>query len=423
MKRALQDPRASVWRHRDLRLAGPAQALTFLAGEVVLVTLILQAFAAGWGTLGTAAVLAVAALPLALGAVVAGPLVDRLSSRPLSVAAAASQGVMCLAMAASQLLGLPTWVLLAGLLLLALGQAVAGPTWSALLPQLVEREELAGAVGSVQALTMVLSMLAPVAAGAALAVGGPALPLLLAAGVFVAVSALALGVRTQRLGTLASGAPAPRMLDGLRFLRDEPVLSVLVTGFVAFVLAVEVTSVVLVFLVRGDLGASEATYGVLGSVILGGLVAGNLLAARVPVGHAMVRAAAVGAVGMSVALVLVGLSPGVLVLGAALVALGLANGVVNTAAQTTMAVRVPHEQRGRVLGAVTGLLRTASVVGLVAGGAVGAVLEPRVVVVGSGVLGLLVGAWLCARLWRDRTVEEVRVAPVLSASEPARTGR
>lgn len=423
MKRILQERGPSVWRHRYLRLAGPAQALTFLAGEVVLVTLILQAFAAGWGTAGTAAVLAVAALPLAVGAVVAGPLVDRVPSRRLSVAAAVWQGVVCLAMAGSQMAGLPSWTLLGGLLLLALGQAVAGPTWSALLPQLVERQELASAVGSVQALTMVLSMLAPVAAGAALAVGGPGLPLLLAAAVFAVVAVLALRVRTQRLGTRSAGGPPPRMLDGLRFLRDEPVLSVLVTGFVAFVLAVEVTSVVLVFLVRGDLGASEATYGVLGSVILGGLVAGNLLAARVPVGHAMVRAAAVGAVGMSVALVLVGLSPDVLVLGAALVALGLANGVVNTAAQTTMAVRVPHEQRGRVLAAVTGLLRTASVVGLVAGGAVGALLEPRVVVVGSGVLGLLVGAWLCARLWRDRTAVEVLTVPALSASEPVRTGR
>jgi MFS family permease len=402
MKRTLQDRRPSVWRHRDLRLAGPSQALTFLAGEIVLVVLILQAFAAGWGTTGTAAVLAVAALPLALGTVLAGPVVDRVSSRRLSVAAAAWQALVCLAMAASQLVDLPAVLLLVGLLLLQLGQAVAGPTWSALLPQLVEREELPAAVGSVQALTMLLGLLGPVVAGVALGLGGVEVALLLAAAVFAAVAVLASQVRTHRRGTAADGVEAPRMLDGLRFLRGEPVLSVLTTGFVAFVLAVEVTGVVLVFLARGDLGASEVAYGVLGSVIALGLVVGNLIGGRVPAGHRMVRAAALGAVGMSVALVAVGLAPAVWLLGIALLALGVFNGVVNTAAQTTMAVRIPVERRGRVLAAVSGLLRTASVIGLVAGGAVGALLEPRVIVVGSGVLGLMVGLWLCLRLWRER---------------------
>jgi hypothetical protein len=80
MKRILHSGTGSVWRHRDLRLAGPAQALTFLGGEVVVVALVLEAFSLGWGTVGTAAVLACAALPLAAGTVLAGPVVDRVNT-------------------------------------------------------------------------------------------------------------------------------------------------------------------------------------------------------------------------------------------------------------------------------------------------------------------------------------------------------
>ncbi len=401
MKRILHDIRASVWRHPDVRIVGAAQALTFLAGEVVVVALLLQAFASGWGTAGTAAVLAVAALPVALGSVLAGPLVDRFSSRTLSMTAAAWQSGACALAALSQVLGASEVWLLAGLLLLQLGQAVAGPTWSALLPSLVPRAELPALMGSVSALVMLLSLLGPVVAGVAVAGGGTSAALLVAAGLLGVVALLGARVGVERPGTTTGEGPAPRLSDGLRFLRDEPVLSALVGGFVAFVLAVEVVGVVLVFLVRGDLQAGELTYGVLTSGIALGLVLGSLLAGRAPAGHAMVRVVVTGAAGMAGALVVAGLAPGVVTLGVALVALGVFNGLVNTGAQTTIALRVPLEQRGRVLAAVVGVLRTASVLGLVLGGAVGGLLEPRTVMVGAGALGLLVALWLWRRLWRS----------------------
>jgi predicted MFS family arabinose efflux permease len=253
---------------------------------------------------------------------------------------------------------------------------VAGPTWAALLPSLVPRAELPAAVGAVQGLAMLLGMAGPVVAGASVGLGGVTTALVAAGSCFAAVAVLASCVRTRRDVGALHGGRRPRAGDGLAYLRTEPVLSVLVTGFVAFVLAVELVGVVSVFLVRDRLGADELTYGVLGAVLATGLVGGNLLAGRVR-SDRLLRAVVLGAAGMSLALVAGGLAPGVLPLGVAFLALGLANGIVNTAAQATMAVRVPHEQRGRVLAATSGVLRTASVVGVVGGGLVGTVLGPR----------------------------------------------
>lgn len=388
------------WRNRDLLRVGVCQSLTFLAGEVVVVALLLQAFAAGWGATGTAAVLVAAALPLSLGTFVAGPLVDRVPSSRLSVTAACWQAGVCAAGAVALQLGTgEVWLLLV-LLLLQVGQAVAGPTWSALLPVVVDCEDLPAAVGRVSALVMLVGMLGPVLAGGVMAVGGVAGALVVSAMSLAAVAGLAVGLGAVRPGTASVGAPAPRMLDGLRFLRRDAVLRVLVAAFVAFVLVVELVGVVLVLLVRGDLGAGEVTYGVLGSVLAVGLVCGTLLVGRVPAGHAVVRAAVVGMVGMGLALLLVGSSRGVVTLGAALLVLGGFNGVANVAAQTTVALRVPPEQRGRVLAAASGLLRTASVLGLLVGGLLGTVVEPRTVVLGAGTAGLLVAAWSASRLWR-----------------------
>ncbi|MFC5379214.1 MFS transporter [Aquipuribacter nitratireducens] len=413
MKRLLHD---SPWAIRDVRLAGSAQAVTFLAGEVVVVALLLHAYAAGWGSRGTALLLVTAALPVAVGSVLAGPLVDRFSSRLLATGAAAWQALVCAAAAAAAASGAPGWLLVAALLLVQVGQAVAGPTWAALLPELVAREQLARTVGAVHSLVMLLGMAGPLAAGGAVAVGGVPAALGAAAVGYSAVAVFAALTRATRGG---AGAPAEpvHVLDGLRFVRGEPVVRTFVVGFVAFVLAVEVVGVVLVLLVRGELGGSELDYGVVGSVMAVGLVVGTLLAGGLGAGRRLVRAAVVGALGMSLALVAGGLAPTVLLLGAAMLLLGVANGLVNVSAQTTMALRVPAERRGRVLGSVSGALRTASVLGLVAGGALGTVLGPRELVVGAGVGGLLVTAWLWRALWWRSDLEPT--APTGPATRPA----
>jgi MFS family permease len=409
MKRIFHKLETSVWRHRDLRLVAPARALNFLAAELVLVTLLLLAHDAGWGSAGTAAVLAVSALPLAVGAPLAGLVVDRVDSKVLTVAASTWQAAACLAMA----LAGGSVAVLAGLLALQAGQALAGPAWQALVPRVVGADETTRAFGAVQSLSTLLGLLGPGVAGLLFGAVGPEAPLLAAAACFGGVALAAAGVRTRRRpGPRAAGSPAPRPMDGLRLLRRDAVLGPLVVGFVALVLAVELVGVVEVFLVRDDLGAGAAAYGAVGTVMACGAVAGAVLAGRLGGGWTLVRGTLLGCGGISSAVLLGALSPTLLVFAGSALLLGVAQGVLNAAASAVVAERTEDAHRGQVFAALVGSLRTASVVGLVAGGAVGALLEPRAVLALSGVAGLAVTAWTWRRMQLARPAQPVPAEPV-----------
>jgi uncharacterized protein YcfJ len=69
-----------------------------------------------------------------------------------------------------------------------------------------------------------------------------------------------------------------------------------------------------------------------------------------------------------------------------------------------------------VLAATSGVLRTASVVGVVGGGLVGTVLGPRELFVAAGVAGLLVSGWLGWRLRPDAVAQRVQARSCIPTS-------
>ena len=245
--------------------------------------LLLQAYASGWGAVGTAAVLAWRRCRWRWGRCWPGrwwtgspPGRCRWRPRP-------GRRLICAATALSQVLGASAVWLLLGLLLLQVGQAVAGPTWSALLPALVPVEELPAAVGGVQALSMLLGLAGPVVAGTASSWAGRRWPCCARPSSRRGGRAGRAGPGSERSGTGATRRTGPPVLDGYRFLRTEPGpvgpgrgLRGVRPGRRGHRGGAGVPGA------RGDLGASEVVYGVLGSVIGVGLVAGSLLAARGP---------------------------------------------------------------------------------------------------------------------------------------------
>lgn len=85
--------------------------------------------------------------PLLLFSLVGGLLADLIDRRRLLVAVSALQGVLSLALALVARGDDPSRVALVGIVfLIGMGQAVFGPTYGALLPALVGRDELAGAI-------------------------------------------------------------------------------------------------------------------------------------------------------------------------------------------------------------------------------------------------------------------------------------
>ncbi|HET8616630.1 MAG TPA: MFS transporter [Actinomycetales bacterium] len=431
MKRPLQRFHRSVWRHRDLRVVGPARALSVLGDEMALVALLLAVHDSGGGARGISLLLASAAIPTVLLAPWAGRLADRWDSRVLTTVSALAQGLVCAALALAIAGEVPAhpWLLYVLVALLHAGQAVANPTWGALVPKIVGDGEVGRALGATQALTTVAAVAGPALGGVLTGLGGARLPLLADTATFGALAVAGLVVRTRRgervvlrgrrrprraAQSAATGAagPAspvakPRALDGLRVVRRDVVLWPLFTSLMAFVVVGEATNVVEVFLVRDSLHGTDTAYGLIGMAAAAGIAVGSLLGGRDATTRRRLRWIVLAAGAMATCLVVAGLAPTLLVMAAAWSLLGIANGALNTSTSTLLLTRVPDAARGQVIAAMMGASRGFSIGALALGGLAAAAIGPRATFVVSGALALAVTAMLALRVLRVRVDAQV----------------
>lgn len=413
--------RGSVWRHRDLRIVGPARALSLLGDEVALIALLLHVYDVGGGPRAVTLLLVAAALPTVLLAPWAGRLADRTDSRALMVGSALLQSAVCVALAFAS----PLWAIYLLVMLLQAGQAVAGPTWQALIPRIVGEPDVGRAVGATQALMTLAAVAGAPLGGLLVGVGGQRLPLLADAATFAVLAVAGAAVRTRRGGRIAPvaqqdaavphacaphacapRAAAPRALDGLRVLRADVLLWPIFAALMVYIVVGEATNVVEVFLVREALQGTAMDYGLVGMAAAAGVVAGSLLAGRARAAARLVVVAVAAATVQAGSLLMAGLVPSVAWLLAVYALLGVSNGGLNTSMSTLVLTRTADAVRGQVLAALNGLSRGFSLAALALGGWAGSVLGPRGTFVASGAACLVVAAWLGVRVLPRRAASQ-----------------
>ena len=389
-------------RDRTVRLLLAAAAVSVLGDSAAMVALVLRAHAGERGPWAVSVLLLAFALPVVLTMGPAGALADRAYPRRVLVATALVQTGAALGLAVVS--GVVATVVLVHVLQTAF--ALGHPTWSAIVPRLVPP----GGAGRVVALQQSLR---GVAGPAGAAVGGvlvewhgPSTALVLDALTFLGLTAVALTLPRAARPRPRPGGAARRWTasilpgDGLRELRTDRVLLVLVLSLLPMIVALESVNVAEVFLVRDVLGASAAQYGLAeavtgGSAVLGAVLGGSLTR------RASRTRAVLGGVGL-LGLVQVGqgLAPGLLVYLVLGAGLGLVLGLVNALVVALVLDELAADHRGSVLALVGGLSRAASALALVAGGVVTAVAGPRTLYVVAGVTGVLVAlvaAWFVHR--------------------------
>lgn len=272
------------------------------------------------------------------------------------------------------------------------------------------RAETGRAIGASQGLTTLAAVAGPALGGALTGLGGARLPLLVDAGTFLALAAAGAAVRTRRGGPTQT--TAARALDGLRIVRADALLWPVFLTLLAYVLVGEATNVAEIFLVRDTLDGTAAQYGLVGMAVGAGIFVGSLLGGRARGSDRLIRAVVLSAVAQAVIIALAGLAPTVLVFAAAWLLLGLANGVLNTTLMTLTLTRVPDASRGQVIAALSGMSRACSLGALGLGGLALSLLGPRAVFVCSGILALLVAAWLAHRASEVEIVVEEETPPM-----------
>lgn len=388
-----------LWRNRDFVLASSARfiATAGMGAVIISVMLHLQNIAAAGQTAVAgpwlvAAYLLCSALPLVLLAPWAGRLADTRDSRTLatasSVVSAAAVAGMGLGM---QYLDNYLPVLFAMTFLLDTAQAVAGPTWQALLPRIVGEERTPRALGTMQATIMIAGMVGPAAGGLLSGWGGSGLVFAAACACYLAMALGALLIRTRR-GTAAerAGRDKPALLDGLRLIRRDGLVWALVLGALFFITVGEATNVLEVFLARDELGASETQYGLLAASFGLGMASGAALASRIKTPPARLRALLASMALTSAFLGIMALVPSVELLFVAYTAMGAACGVLNACFGAIAILRIPESGRGQAMAIIGGMTRAVSIGALALGGLLGALLPIRVSFLVTGVGGVLV---------------------------------
>jgi hypothetical protein len=294
----------------------------------------------------------------------------------------------------------------------AAAAAFESPARTALLPQLVERRLFPAAVTVHSAIQMAAFVTGPVLMGFALDLGGIALPYALHAALMAAgLAAMAL-VRPV-------GAAAPRgrvrwdsIVEGLRFVRGQPVVLGCMTLDMFAVLFAGATALLPIY-ATDILQVGPRGYGLLASSLeIGAVAAAIAMMALPPVrrtGLALIWAVA----GFAVSTIVFGLSRFYPLSLAAYMAAGMADYLSVVMRGTAIQLSTPDELRGRVSAVNLIFIGASNQLGAAESGFVAALTTPTFAVTSGGAGALLVAilvAWKNPALRRYRAFEPSREA-------------
>ncbi len=360
-----------------------------LGDEVAVIALALWASHRENGTLAVAALVMAAALPQLIAAPWAGLLVDRQPARRLIASVSLLQAVVCLAfvpmIGANSLAGAVVLVVL-----LSLGQTVAGPAWQALVPAIVEPEQLNRALSLVQGTTAGAMLLGPVVGGLLVGAFDTSVALVVDAVTFLVLAAFAVALRHDRRPERSRARGKGEMSAGIRLFAIDPLLRSVLVLVTALVLCAGAVNVAEIFLITRTLGAGPAAYGALGALFAAGLLLGAVLARKDRSVTAAGRLLVGVTLSMALSMVVLGLAPTLAVAALASMAFGVGNGMLNVIAQSIIVRRSPRDVLGRVFAALQGVVGAAMLLATGLGGLLLVVLDVRALIVGCGAVAILV---------------------------------
>ena len=372
-----------------------------------------------------AAVFLAITIPITALAPLAGLLLDRLSPRPVLIAAAAAEAAVALALTQVSGIG-PVLALATGFGVCA---AVLQPGLGAIVPQLVgpkdqvDRAGVTRANGYLQAATWGGFTAGPLLAAALMAAGGTGLAL---AGVAVVYALGTLGLWALPLvppeplaGPAAAGGGgfASQLSAGVRFLREDADAGLLVLVVGVMCVFANMAVVAEVAFAESVLKAGPTGYSVLVAAWTAGMLAGTLAGGRLPERRLAVTTLA-GTLATGVAVALAGITVSLWQAAAAYAFGGLANGLEVVATRSFLNHRAPPQVAGRVFAVYSGVLFGAASVGMAAAGGVLSSLSPRLVLLLAGGGGLVAAAvgWLIYARRHARAAHPPQTAPMPEAT-------
>ncbi|MFB9718588.1 MFS transporter [Planobispora longispora] len=360
------------WLWASAALSNTADGIVLVGVPLITVTLTRSPFLVSLASMAVT-------LPWLLFSLHAGAFTDRRDRRRMMVTATwARAGALAVLAVAAWLGMLNLPVLLAGVLLLGVGEVFADSAAQAVVPMAVPRDRLTDANGKlVAAQTVGNNFLgAPLAGvlvgaggtaalGAAATLGAPAL-------LYAAAGLALIGMRGRfRVEAPSTGPLRTDIATGLRYLWNHRVLRSLAVFGGMFNFANDAYFAVFVLWVVGEesrVGLTPAEYSLLGAALAVGAIAGSLAAERLARRAGQARALIAVNVINGLLLLVPVLVPTVAGIGAAAVLLGVTNAVSNVLLVSLRQRIIPEELMGRVHAAVRLVGMGARPLGAAAGG-------------------------------------------------------
>src|SRR3984957_11774084 len=162
---------------------------------------------------------------------------------------------------------------------IGVGSALTAPAWSAIIPELVPREDLVGAITLNGIGFNLTRAIGPALAGFLILLGGSGLTFsLYAASIFTVIGALVMWHRGRRFTGLPREHLFSAMRAGMRFVRNTPAIQHAMLRTIAYSIPASAPWALLPLYVRRDLELGPGMYGViLGMMGVGGVASGMLL--------------------------------------------------------------------------------------------------------------------------------------------------
>jgi MFS family permease len=285
---------------------------------------------------------------------------------------------------------MPPGLLLTFTFLLGVGQALTLPTWQAVIPEVVKRDELpaASALGAVN--TNLARSAGPAVAGLIVAqVGSAAVFGLNALSYAVFAAALIRWRRPRRTGPSHPERFGPALRAGEHYVRYAPVVTRLLARVVLFVLPGSVVWGLLPLVAHQELGLGATGYGVLLAALGVGAIVGALLMPRIRRSLSPSKLIVLSGLVYGAALFVVALVPQQIAVLPALVAAGLAWMTLVSRMNATLQLFLPNWVRARGFGIYQVVFAGAQALGAAVWGQVTELTSLRSAFLAAAVLMLL----------------------------------
>ncbi len=334
--------------------------------------------------------LAVSVPSLVLGPV-AGVFVDRWPRRAVMIVSDVLRGALFLVAPFLTTL----WQIYALVFVATVISRFFAPARQALMPDIVDRDQLLQANSFSETTYQFLGVLAPAAGAALVAAVGYQMAFFGDAISFFVSAAAILFVRVRESGVTAGKTSASDIIEGLKsglaFIAKEPLVRyVAAAGFVIMLGAGSVNILFLPFF-RDVLGFGIRELGIAESLSAVGAILGAL-AAGVLGRRFSSRTIAFGSVAYAGAVIfLLGLNRSAPLAYVILLFVGLTNPLLSIPLVTALQKKVPAEMRGRVFSTFGSLTESAAVLSMAAGPSLAELVGVRAVMLGVGVYEMVAG--------------------------------